>query len=296
MTPSCRLCGGPALPAFSTTDRNRRIDDSVFEYLRCADCGTLLLAEVPEGLGRWYPSDYFTFPTLAELDAMGASATETYKLDALLPHVQRGRLVEIGPGFGVFARSAARAGFDVCGLEMDAACCAHLRTVVGVEAVETDKPQDALAALPPSDAIAMWHSLEHMPAPRAVLAAVARNLAPGGVLAVGMPNPAALQMRLLGARWPHVDAPRHLQLIPARTLVAHVRSEGLEPASLTSDDGGARHWNAFGWGRAILQPGASYPLTRLSMFLGAVMAAAAAPFERLPGRGSAYTLVLRKPG
>jgi SAM-dependent methyltransferase len=295
MTTPCRLCGGASEPAFATIDRNRKVDGTVFTYLRCGSCGTVFLRDVPDDLARWYPDDYFVFPSVAELDAMGADRTETYKIEAVLPHVRGGRLVEVGPGFGVFARRAAVAGFDVCGLEMDAACCAHLRDVVGVQAIQTVTPEAALDSLPPSDAIAMWHSLEHVRDPWALVAAAAHNLRPGGVLAMALPNPQALGFRLFGGRWPHVDAPRHLHLIPARPLVDRGAAEGLERVSLTSDDGGARHWNEFGWGRVVLPPAPGYVLTRLSSPLGRLIAAVAAPAERRPGRGSAYTLVLRKP-
>jgi 2-polyprenyl-3-methyl-5-hydroxy-6-metoxy-1,4-benzoquinol methylase len=291
-TGECRLCGGPATTAFWTTDRNRAIDDTPFEYRRCARCGTLALDNVPEDLGRWYPDDYFSFPSLEQLDAIGRD--ETYKLDAVLPHVRSGRLVEVGPGFGVFARRAAVAGFDVCGLEMDARCCAHLRDVVGVEAVQTAAPHEALAALPPSDVIALWHALEHLPDPWALLAAAAQNLRPGGILVAAVPNPQALHLRVLGKRWPHVDAPRHIHLIPAATLAARGRELGLERVALTSDDGGARHWNAFGWGRAAVPPAPGYALTQLSRPIGRLLAALAAPAEHRPLRGSAYTTVLRK--
>jgi SAM-dependent methyltransferase len=289
---TCRLCGGPAATAFWTTDRNRGLSDERFEYRRCARCRTVYLENVPDDLARYYPDDYFVFPTVAELDRI--ARTETYKMDALAGRARGGRLVEIGPGFGVFARRAAVAGFDVCGVEMDARCCAHLREVVGVEAVQTAAPETALAALAPSDVIALWHSLEHLPDPWALLAAAARNLRPGGLLVSAQPNPDALQLRVLGPRWPHVDAPRHLHLIPADTLRERAAGEGLTMVALSSDDGGARHWNAFGWGRAVLPPAPGHLLAVGGQYLGRLAALAAAPLERRPMRGSAYTIVLRK--
>lgn len=289
----CPWCGGPAATAFWTTDRNRAVDDSSFEYRRCESCGTLFLQNVPEDLGRWYPDDYFVFPSLAQLEDIGRD--ESYKIEAVLSHARSGQLVEVGPGFGVFARRAALAGFEVRGLEMDERCCDHLRTVVGVEAVQTATPHKALDAQPPSDVIALWHALEHLPDPGALLEAAARNLRPGGIFVAALPNPDAWQFRLFGRRWPHVDAPRHLYLIPAATLIERGRVHGLEPVALTSDDGGARHWNAFGWGRGILPPAPGYVLTRLSMPLGRAVAALARPAERRAGRGSAYTVTLRKP-
>ena len=220
--------------------------------------------------------------------------SERYKLDAVQAQRSGGRLVEIGPGFGAFSRLAARNGFDVCGLELDAACVAHLRTVVGVEAVQTATPERALADQPPSDAIVLWHSLEHLPDPGALLAAAAANLRPGGVLVAAVPNPQALQFRVLGRRWPHIDAPRHLHLMPARAVTERAARHGLQRVALTSDDGGARHWNAFGWGRGVLPGAPGKLLSHGSIHLGRALALAAAPAERRPGRGSAYTITLRK--
>ena len=45
------------------------------------------------------------------------AASEAYKLDAVRARRGGGRLVEIGPGFGAFARRAAVNGFDVTGLD-----------------------------------------------------------------------------------------------------------------------------------------------------------------------------------
>lgn len=294
-TVPCRLCGAPAVTAFHVTDRNRGIDDKRFEYRRCATCHTYFLQDVPEDLGRYYPDDYFSFPGLAELDAFGRTAIERYKLETVQRYARSGRLVEIGPGFGVFARQAAVAGFDVAGLELDARCCAQLRDVVGVQAVQTGTPEEALADQPPSDVIALWHALEHLPDPDALLAAAAANLRPGGILVAAVPNPQAFQFRVLGRRWPHVDAPRHLFLIPARTIAERGAAVGLETVAVTSDDAGARHWNAFGWGRAAVPPSPGYVLTRLASGLGRACAALAAPAERRTLRGSAFTIVLRRP-
>jgi SAM-dependent methyltransferase len=59
-------------------------------------------------------------------------------------------------------------------------------------------------------AIAMSHVLEHLPDPRAYLAAAHRLLAPDGRLVLHVPNAASWQFHLLGRRWNGVDVPRHL--------------------------------------------------------------------------------------
>jgi hypothetical protein len=110
-----------------------------------------------------------------------------------------------------------------------------------------------------------------------------------------MPNPEAFQFRALGARWPHVDAPRHLFLIPAAALEAKARALGLERAELTADDPGGRGWNAFGWQHLMIRPRSSTPAKLAALAVGRAVTAAMRPWERRPMRGATYTAVLRRP-
>jgi 2-polyprenyl-3-methyl-5-hydroxy-6-metoxy-1,4-benzoquinol methylase len=290
---TCPLCGGRTEPAFVTRDRNRGVTDERFAYERCTVCGSFHLVNVPADLGPYYGGEYFVLPTRAQLDRVARA--ESYRLGFLQPHLPTGRVVEIGAGYGVFARLASGAGYDYTGIEMDGRCCEYMRSELGVEAIQSDAPADVLAQLPPSDAIALWHVLEHLPDPWGVVEQAAANLGPGGIMVCAMPNPEALQFRLLGGRWPHVDAPRHLFLIPARELQSRAGAAGLELASVTGRDRGGRHWNVFGWQHALLRPSAGTVAQLAALQAGRVVAGLLAPFERRALRGSTYTAVLRKP-
>lgn len=291
---TCPLCGARSLPALSTRDHNRAVTDLEFDYDRCTACGSLFLVDPPADLAPYYGGDYFVLPTPAKMERLARA--ESYKLDFLRRHVPAGRVVEVGPGFGVFARLASGAGYDYTGIEMDARCCEFLRSEVGVAAIHSDAPAEALDSIAPPDAIALWHVMEHLRDPWGFLDKAAARLAPGGILIVAMPNPEALQFRLLGARWTHVDAPRHLFLIPAQALAERARAAGLEVSELVSDDPGGRVWNAFGWQHVLTRPRSSTPVKLMAIAAGRVFAAAVAPVERRGMRGATYTAVLRKAG
>jgi SAM-dependent methyltransferase len=291
-TDTCPLCGAAGRPAFTTTDRNRGVEDRTFSYLRCIACATLFLHDVPDDLARFYPPDYFSLPTLAQLREQAAG--ERYRLEAVLPHATAGRLTEIGPGNGIFAVQAKDAGFDTAVVEMDAGAADYLRDVVGVEAVRSDTPEDVLPQMPPSRVIAMWHVLEHLPHPMAALRAAADNLQDGGILLIAVPNPSSFGMKVLRGRWPHVDAPRHLTLIPSEALAGCLAGLGLTPVVVDTDDPGARHWNRFSW-RALIGPTRAGRWRRLfGLAAGTGVAAVTARAERRPGLGSTYTAVFRK--
>lgn len=289
----CPLCAARSRPAFVARDRNRAISDEPFAYLRCDGCGVIWLRDVPRDLARFYPSDYFQRPTIDELRALGRGS-ERYRIELVARHVRGGRLVEIGAGDGIFAVQALDAGFEVAAIDVDAGACEHLRRTLAIEAVQTPSPELELARLAPLDAVVMWHVIEHVGAPWALLEAAAAALAPGGVVVVATPNPRAFGLRVLGARWPHVDAPRHLFLIGHGALIERGRALGLQPVQLTCDDAGGRHWNAFGWHFALRRPGIPPLLDHAAALAGRAIAAALAPIERRGLRGAAYTLVLRK--
>src|SRR5688500_5612677 len=222
---SCPVCGSSAPVAYRARDYNRRVSDATFDYRRCTACGLVFLDAPPHDLGRYYVEGYHLIP-LSQRSIDRALARERYKLDLVGRFVQRGRLIEIGSGWGAFAALAARRGFEVTAIEQDAACCAFMRAQFGLEAVAATDESTALAAAPKADVIALWHVFEHLADPWAFLRLAAGRLNPGGVLVIATPNPQALQFRVFGTYWTHLDAPRHLWLIPQDVLLRQARSCG----------------------------------------------------------------------
>jgi SAM-dependent methyltransferase len=290
--PRCPRCGGLSAHALDAVDRNRAVTGERFEYRRCLDCGVQWLLNVPADLGSYYPGDYHEF-----LDADGlaaAAAAESPRLEMLTRYVAGGQLLELGPSQGVFSAAARTAGFDVVALEMDAACCRHLESVVGVRAINTSAPAAVIPELAPSRAAVMWHVIEHLEDPWEVLRRIADNLEPGGVLALATPNPESIQARVFGARWVHLDAPRHVTLIPLGALEDSARESGLALVEATTSDPVGRDLNRLGWERSILGAPALRSDPRLVHTIGGALTGAARRWEERDMRGATYTAVFRK--
>jgi 2-polyprenyl-3-methyl-5-hydroxy-6-metoxy-1,4-benzoquinol methylase len=286
--PPCPFCGAESAHAFSALDRNQHVSRRRFRYRRCRHCATVFAAEIPGDLSRYYPPSYYpALPAPDELDRR--AQPHAWRLEFVRAHVSSGQLVDVGAGAGLFAYLAKRLGFDVVAVEMDPRCCEYLRDMVGVRVVQSDDPATALRALGGIQVITCWHVLEHLGSPSALLESAAECVAPGGVLVVATPNVDSLQFRLLGSRWPHVDAPRHLALIPAESLRRRLADLGFECVDLTTADP-AGEYNAFGW-QGVL-PGRVR--RRPHHLAGRFMAAAAAPIERRAMNGSTYTGIFRK--
>ncbi len=276
--------------ALRARDRNRRTTEARFHYCRCQGCGILFLADRPQDLGRHYTDDYHG--ALSARDIAQRARNEAYKLEIVRPHAPGGRLIDVGPSYGGFPYLARESGYDVAAIEMDPDCCAFIEGELGIEVHQSATPEGPLRSLGQADVITLWHSLEHLPNPWAALEAAAGALRPGGVLVVATPNPAGLQARVLRGRWPHVDAPRHLFLIPPDALFAQARGLGLEPVASTATDPGGLDCNFFGWHHGLFGRSVWRPFVAMST----VVMQAARPLERRGLRGACYTAVLRREG
>jgi SAM-dependent methyltransferase len=285
-------CPGHEEPFLVARDRNRRLSRETFTYLRCDTCGLVRLANPPADLGKFYPESYYALPSRQRLAEI--AARNPFKIDLIRRFTEPGRLLEIGPAFGVFVFQAQQAGYDVSAIEMDARCCDYLANELRVDARKSDAPEQAMEWFPPQDVIALWHVIEHLPDPWALLGAAAGKLKPGGTIVVATPNPLAWQFGVMGALWPHIDAPRHLYLLPSRTIVDFVRRFGLSCVHVGTDDEDARSWNRFGWQRLLMNISPEKWTQRAAYMLGWALSAVMAPMDRRDGAGSAYTLVLRK--
>jgi SAM-dependent methyltransferase len=290
---ACSACGAPMSALFETRDYSREDSPEVFRYLRCTRCALVSLADAPQDLGPYYATGYHLLPGSLD-DVRRGAEHERYKIDLVLRFARKGRLLEVGPSWGAFCLLAKEAGFQVEAIEMDERCCEFLTATVGVRAIRSADEAAALADAAVPDVIALWHVLEHMRDPWTMLARIAERLAPGGLLVIATPSPAAFQFGLFGRYWAHVDAPRHLHLIPAEMLHDRMHALGFEQLLSTTTDEGSLGWNNFGWRFSLANQVNGRALKRALRGAGRLLARLFAPLESREGRGSAYTAVFRK--
>ena len=274
-------------------DINRRISSESFQYFECSDCHLIFLDPLPMDLGRYYPSDYYALPKSREV-AVELARFESYKIDMVTRHLAGGKLVEIGPATGGFCVLAKEAGFDVRAIEMDARCSQFLRDVIGIEVQNSNEEVVALNREEPADVIALWHVIEHLRDPWSMIDAIAAKVRPGGIALIATPSPEAFQFKIWGKRWTHVDAPRHVVLIPHDVLVRRMQANGMELVELTTSDPGGVSWNWFGWAFGFSNMATAPLPKRLLRKLGGFVSAVARLYEDREGRGAAYTAIFRK--
>ncbi|MER5877040.1 MULTISPECIES: methyltransferase domain-containing protein [unclassified Streptomyces] len=121
------------------------------------------------------------------------------------PVGQRLRVLDVGMGQGTQALRLARAGHQVTGLEQDATMLSVAREALAAEPegirgrvrlIEGDGRETGVHFLPGSFDVVLCHGvLMYVQEPDALLAGLARMLAPGGLLSLLVRNADALAMR-----------------------------------------------------------------------------------------------------
>jgi SAM-dependent methyltransferase len=209
-----------------------------FTVVACPDCG-LAFTEPrlrPEDFATYYPDSYSAYePNLAsERRSLGERLGDLQRQAVIrfgpyrqIWQRQPCRLLDVGCGVGDLAAVFARRGWSAAGIEPSVQAAKHARAA-GVEAV-TGTLDDAPWPDGEFDAIIFNHSLEHIDDPAAAVAAAARLLRPGGLLAIAVPNFGSWQRRLFGSAWFQLDLPRHLQHFDRDSLAALVEAAGLRP-------------------------------------------------------------------
>ena len=289
----CPYCRTESSFYFRSRDCNRGVTQETFDHYRCPKCDLIFIAPVPANLGDYYPETYHFIPdSSAYLEA--GSEPERYKIEMVQRFSRKGRLLEIGPSYGSFTYLAKKAGFEVEAIEMNDRCCRFLNEVVGVHAINSDDPIKVLQQAEPYDVIALWHVLEHLPNPWATLDAICASLNPGGIVVLAAPNPDALQFHIMGRYWPHVDAPRHLLLIPMKLLAEKMGALGMKAELVTTTDRGSLGWNTFGWEFFFANLISQFHIKRALRLVGRLVSLLFSALEKREGKGSAYTMIFRK--
>ena len=126
-----------------------------------------------------------------------------------------------------------RFGFDAAGLEPDQEYARHARQVLGVP-VDTGFVQDVSYPSGAFDVVTMYHALEHVEDPLAILSRIRSWMAENGGLLIEVPN---VEARCIAPG--HRFHFAHFYNFNRGTLEAFGRKAGFEPVqTTTSPDGG----------------------------------------------------------
>lgn len=236
--PSCAVCGGSGSAPFAEGyDYELRTCRNQWRFVRCTACGHVRLDPRPhhDALSVIYPPTYYAYNYDTQVHPLARRAKQWLdeaKFRGILGHLGRGpgSYLDVGCGNGRFLDLMAAKGMSrdrLYGLELDPATVERLRAR-GYQAFCARVEECGDIAEGSLDLITMFHVIEHVDAPDAVVKRLVRWLAPGGVLAIETPNLDSWDARLFRDRfWGGYHIPRHWHLFTAATLGRVLGSAGL---------------------------------------------------------------------
>lgn len=202
----CPVCSNQLAPYI------KEIADSVtgqhFRVLKCQSCGIGLTDPFPEHLQPHYAGYY---GERHGITARYCARRRVALVTRMAGPGQGRRLLDVGCGDGTFLHEARHRGWNVVGTELNPEPARQL-------GFEVYSGLEECAGKGPFGCITLWHSLEHMEDPRAVMAKLRELVADDGVVLIAVPNFEGLQSKAFRESWLHLDVPRHLYHFTANSI------------------------------------------------------------------------------
>jgi len=212
----CILCG--------CRDREILLEKNLWHVYRCSSCGLGVLDPRPskEDLLSLYTKQYCDEHFVA--GGNPGSAEFKKRLSLEMPRIRffrgikkRGRILDIGCGYGYFLAACKNYGYDVHGLDISEWASHHAMEVLGLPISighinETEFPPYSF------EIITMWHFLEHTSDPRNAILRAKDWLKSDGILVVDVPNHEGTDARKNWQEWVGWSLPYHFYHFTPQTL------------------------------------------------------------------------------
>ncbi|HEX3611560.1 MAG TPA: class I SAM-dependent methyltransferase [Sporichthyaceae bacterium] len=235
---TCPWCGSPDLAVRIRTPELIQGKPGMFRLSRCRTCRHLF--QNPrlnlDGLSFYY-RDFYDGLGASVMEPVfdGATAVNTARARDVLSVTQPGTWLDVGTGYGYFAKHARAVLPDTVfeGLDLGEGVELGERRgwlARGHRGLFGDLVEELSGRF---DVVSMHHYLEHTRDPRAELDAAARVLRPGNHLLVEMPDPDYGLAPAFGRWWFPLLQPQHQHMIPLPNLLGALRERGFEILRIT---------------------------------------------------------------
>lgn len=204
-----------------------------FSVAYCNDCRLYVTVPppAPERVGDYYPAGYYgqgrRFNYLIEWLLRGLYSFRARQIEG---KQRPGKVLDIGCGRGLLLAQLRDRGWEPYGTELSEESATYARDVLKLP-VFAGSVEELDFADGEYDMVILWHVLEHVHSPQAMLREVSRLLKPGGTLLVAVPNFGSWEACMSGKYWFHLDVPRHLTHFTRKTLQQALNSAGMTVTS-----------------------------------------------------------------
>ena len=225
---------------------------ATFNLVKCSQCGLVYLNPQPsnEELNKYYREDkYYSYTEVFREDQGQLNLIERVKkmfrkqifltygsnnhdifqelkkfiffpfkrrFGGIPMFINKGKLLDVGCGDGLFINELKSLGWFVYGLEIDQGAVKRAQSS-GLD-VYCGRFEDFDFNSHKYDVVRLWHVLEHFKNPNFNLRKILSILKPDGQIILGIPNVNSLYSRIFKQDWSGLDVPRHLYHFSPQTI------------------------------------------------------------------------------
>jgi len=219
----CPFCGGPEKVLLHREDS--------FQMVRCSSCQSIYLNPRPTRQSLLHFYQHYLPENDSSIEAWQRMMQSAFKRAAILlqRYKEKGKLLDVGSGFGFFLAEMKQRGWEVEGVEVSRKAVDYARNVLSVPVhpgpLETiDFPENHF------DVVSTFYVIEHLPHPMAFLKECQRILKPGGMFLARYPHTTPIKnlLSFLGIKNQLYDLPAHLSDFSPESIQRCLEKVGLQ--------------------------------------------------------------------
>lgn len=210
---NCPICGSEKInPLFNCTDHT--VTNESFTIAQCEVCELSLTSPRPaeDSIGSYYLSDNYISHSgggkniFDRIYVLARGITLRWKKNILEKNTTGQSLLDVGCGTGNFLSFMNKNRWYVEGVEPSPLARKTAENQIGKKILADIKQVEKNDF----DAITLWHVLEHLYDPNAVLQSLKSRLKDSGTIFIAVPNHKAYDALHYQQNWAGYDVPRHL--------------------------------------------------------------------------------------
>lgn len=263
----CEVCKSKDYSLLKAKERMFGIDD-FFEYSECNFCKGLALQNIPENLGKYYPSNYYSFNNYLRSNSISKTLKllryKAFKLGfslrppsyfewlSNLKVSESSRIADIGCGNGQLLAELSYCGFtSLDGYDpfLDNENSSDSFSLKKIDFFDIDEKYDL---------VMFHHSFEHIPSPVRCFEKLVDVLNPGGEALIRVPVTDGKVWKEEREFWFQLDAPRHLFIPNTESIKILAERFNLDLFRISFDSLESQFW-----GTELYKRGKSYMGTNI---------------------------------
>jgi 2-polyprenyl-3-methyl-5-hydroxy-6-metoxy-1,4-benzoquinol methylase len=230
----CLVCGSNNFEPFLVC-KDYTVSQENFNIVSCKLCSFKFTNPRPEDsvLGNYYKAESYVSHTnskkgiINKLYHIVRSHTLKKKIQLISSYVSRGTILDYGCGTGMFLSACKTSGWDTIGLEPDDNA-RKMASEQGLNVFSDKEKVKTYITEKQSDAITLWHVLEHVTDMGDTLAFFKARLKKDGVLIIAVPNHVSYDAEYYKEFWAAYDVPRHLHHFDLKSMTTLLEDTGFK--------------------------------------------------------------------